>query len=46
MVVVYAHEPIPKVINKSVFLAGPTPRWEFSSWRTEALRILESLCYN
>lgn len=34
-------------LEKSIFLAGPTPRGpEASSWRPEALRILEDLKFN
>jgi hypothetical protein len=42
---IYAQEPFPaRVIPKSIFLAGPTPRSaEVASWRPEALRILQDL---
>lgn len=47
MQVVYAHEPLPNSITKSIFLAGPTPRSKnVKSWRPEALIILEKLGYN
>jgi 8-oxo-dGTP pyrophosphatase MutT (NUDIX family) len=42
MEVIYAQEAIPETVNKSIFLAGPTPRSdEVDSWREGALRILE-----
>lgn len=47
MQVVYAREEIPESINKSIFLAGPTPRAEDATpWRQEALAILEELKYD
>ncbi|MEK7072531.1 MAG: nucleoside 2-deoxyribosyltransferase domain-containing protein [Patescibacteria group bacterium] len=47
MQVVYAHEPLPISITKSIFLAGPTPRsQDVKSWRPEALTILEQLGYD
>lgn len=47
MQVVYAGEEIPEIINKSIFLAGPTPRKpNGESWRPDALRILEEQSYN
>lgn len=42
MEVVYALEELPKVITKSIFLAGPTPRSEDGNpWRQEAIKLLE-----
>jgi len=42
MEIVYAGEPLPRKITRSVFLAGPTPRSpDVKSWRPEALFILE-----
>jgi len=47
MQVVYAQELAPEKFTKSIFLAGPTPRSpEVSSWRKEALRILEENEYD
>lgn len=42
MQVVYAREPFPTSVTRSVFLAGPTPRDKRNvrSWRPEALRLL------
>ncbi len=46
--IVYAQEPIPIEINKSIFLAGPSlrPGQEGVSWRVKALEILEILEYD
>ncbi len=42
MQLIYAQEPFPKRIFKSIFLAGPTPgSKDVPSWRPEALRILK-----
>lgn len=42
--VLWANQPLPKSCPESIFLAGPTPRSaEVSSWRPEALRILDKL---
>lgn len=42
MQIVYAHEKVPETINKSIFLAGPTPRSsDVESWRPDAIKILE-----
>jgi 8-oxo-dGTP pyrophosphatase MutT (NUDIX family) len=42
MKIIYAYEEMPKVITKSLFLAGPTPRDpDVESWRGDALKILE-----
>jgi 8-oxo-dGTP pyrophosphatase MutT (NUDIX family) len=47
MNVVYSRQPLPDVIEKSIFLAGPTPRSaDFPSWRPEALKILKELGYD
>ncbi|MEK7118324.1 MAG: nucleoside 2-deoxyribosyltransferase domain-containing protein [Patescibacteria group bacterium] len=47
MKVVYAFEEAPESYAKSLFLAGPTPRDEKTlSWRSGALRLLESAGYN
>jgi 8-oxo-dGTP pyrophosphatase MutT (NUDIX family) len=44
---IYAREPLPTKMVKSIFLAGPTPRSsETLSWRREALEVLESLGYD
>lgn len=47
MEVIYALEEIPETINKSIFLAGPTPRGpDGIAWRQEALKILELKGYD
>lgn len=44
--VVYAREPLPEMVTRSIFLAGPTPRDAHTpSWRREALRQLDGLGY-
>ena len=46
--IIYAQQPIPNQINKSIFLAGPTlrPGQDGTSWRIKALEILEILGYD
>lgn len=47
MQLVYTGEPMPEGFNRSLFLAGPTSRSnEVTSWRPEALRILEANGYD
>jgi 8-oxo-dGTP pyrophosphatase MutT (NUDIX family) len=51
MQVVYAREPFPSHVTKTIFLAGPTPRANPDgkiglSWRPEAIRILQGLGYD
>lgn len=48
MEVVYTGEEMPDVINKSIFLAGPTPRnnEEQESWRPDALKLLEDMGFD
>lgn len=47
MEIVYALEKLPTTINKSIFLAGPTPRDESGkAWRAEAVEALESLGFD
>lgn len=47
MKVVYARQPLPTRVERSIFLAGPTPRRpEVSSWRPEALRVLSQLGFD
>ena len=47
MEIVYAQQEFPKMIKKSIFLAGPTPRNELTeSWRKNALDILDRLGYD
>ena len=44
MQVVHAQEPFPVALQRSLFLAGPTPREEgVPTWRREALSLLEEL---
>ena len=46
MNIVYAGEEIPKNISYSIFLAGPTPREDYTeSWRIRALELLSALGY-
>jgi 8-oxo-dGTP pyrophosphatase MutT (NUDIX family) len=41
--VVFAQEPFPTRVERTLFLAGPTPRSiDVESWRPEALRLLEA----
>lgn len=45
--VVYAKEPLPTDVTKSIFLAGPTPRELVTpSWRPEALKHLEAMGFD
>jgi 8-oxo-dGTP pyrophosphatase MutT (NUDIX family) len=46
--IIYAQQPIPNEISKSIFLAGPSlrPGQEGTSWRIKALEILELLEYD
>lgn len=48
MQVIYAQQPIPNEIAKSIFLAGPSlrPGQEGTSWRVKALEILSLLEYD
>jgi 8-oxo-dGTP pyrophosphatase MutT (NUDIX family) len=52
MIPVYARQPLPTKVTKSIFLAGPTPRKpkkgesEVESWRPSALQVLRSLGYD
>ncbi len=47
MKVIYYEDEIPDVVNRSIFLAGPTPRSsDIQSWRPEALRLLEEKGYD
>ncbi len=47
MTVVYATEQPPRQYEKSIFLAGPTPRsQDVESWRPEALRLLKEAGYD
>lgn len=47
MQVIYAQEPLPTTVKKTIFLAGPSPRTdEDLSWRPEALRLLELMKYD
>lgn len=44
---IYAREPLPTKMVRSIFLAGPTPRnAETPSWRPAALKYLEELGYD
>jgi 8-oxo-dGTP pyrophosphatase MutT (NUDIX family) len=44
--VVYALEPYPDTVVKSMFLAGPTPRGSGKSWRKDAIDYLKAIGYN
>lgn len=47
MKLVYALEDLPETINKSIFLAGPTPRSDDAEpWRKDAIQILEDKGYD
>jgi 8-oxo-dGTP pyrophosphatase MutT (NUDIX family) len=47
MQIVYAPEPLPQAVRRSVFLAGPTPRTaEVASWRPAALALLAERGYD
>lgn len=42
MQVIYAKQPFPNSVTRSIMLAGPTPRSpDVPSWRPEAIRLLE-----
>src|SRR5690349_16761700 len=44
---VYAHQPFPTKVSKTLFLAGPSPRNDaVKSWRYEALDILRRLGFD
>jgi nucleoside 2-deoxyribosyltransferase len=44
---VYAFQPFPPTFQKSLYLAGPTPRDpEVASWRPQALHLLASCAYD
>jgi len=45
--VVYARQPFPTTVTKTLFLAGPTPRKKgVEGWRKEALHILRQLGFD
>jgi len=47
MQVVYALEPFPKAVTRSIFLAGPTPRSaDVPSWRPEAIETLARMQFD
>ena len=48
MQVVYVGEDMPQSFTKSIFLAGPTPRnrEEVSSWRPDAIKLLDDMGYD
>lgn len=46
MQIVYAQQAYPTTVTKTLFLAGPTPRREAESWRTDALGILRELGFD
>ena len=47
MQIIYYEDSIPDVVNRSIFLAGPTPRYDnVRSWRPEALRLLKEKGYD
>jgi 8-oxo-dGTP pyrophosphatase MutT (NUDIX family) len=47
LTIVYAQEPLPAKVRKSIFLAGPTPRDEATpSWRPDAIQQLRDLGYD
>jgi 8-oxo-dGTP pyrophosphatase MutT (NUDIX family) len=47
MIPVYALDPLPTKMIRSIFLAGPTPRDKsVKSWRPHALQVLEAMGYD
>lgn len=47
MKLIYAREPMPLVVPRSIFLMGPTPRSEeVPSWRPTALRLFRMLSFD
>lgn len=47
MQIIYALEEFPKKLNKSLMIAGPTPRTkEVESWRKDAIKILEDIGFD
>jgi len=47
MDIVYAQEPLPTRMSRSLFLAGPTPRSkDVKSWRENALAVLQSMNFD
>ena len=47
MKVVYATQPLPQSITRSIFLAGPTPRGpEAESWRPHAISLLQEIGFD
>lgn len=48
MQIIYTLEDVPETINRSLFLAGPSPRPEqtIHSWRVDALEYLESIDFD
>lgn len=46
MQVIYALEPFPMQVEKTIFLAGPTPRGDATSWRSEAIQLLKDMGYD
>jgi len=43
MNIIYAREPFPSDVESTIFLAGPTPRDKFPSWRSEAIRLFQEM---
>lgn len=46
MNVIYALESFPATVTKTLFLAGPTPRGDATSWRESALKFLKEMGYD
>lgn len=44
--VVYARQPFPEMVTKTIFLAGPTPRSDAPSWRPKAIEMLAELGFD
>lgn len=44
--VVYAREPFPTTVTKTMMLCGPTPRGEGRSWRADAIEYLKGIGWN
>lgn len=47
MILIYNNEPLPTKMDRSIFLAGPTPRDKsVESWRPHAIQILDAMGYD
>ena len=50
MQIIYTNEEMPDIINKSIFLAGPSLRpgqeKEMESWRKDAIQLLDDMRFD